>query len=259
MTFRNTLAAMLVLGVLCSFALSQKEKPVFYLVGDSTVRNGDGTGKGGLWGWGSFLSDCLDTAGITVENHATGGRSSRTFITEGRWQKVLSQLKKGDYVAVQFGHNDSGPLDDTARARGTLKGTGDESKEIYNPIRKTQEVVYTYGHYLRRYIRDAKRKGATVIVCSPVPRNAWKRDSVVRSAESYAGWAQQVAKAEGAFFIDLNNLVSARYEGLGAAGVNAFFPTDHTHTNQEGAVLNARVVAEQLKILNPGGISRHLK
>src|SRR5215471_12245876 len=87
-------------------------KPVFYIIGDSTVKNGKGKGDGGLWGWGNFLDGYFDTTRISVRNHALGGRSSRTFITEGHWDVVLSTLKKGDYVILQFGHNDSGPLDD---------------------------------------------------------------------------------------------------------------------------------------------------
>src|SRR6478672_9326433 len=209
---------------LSSFVFFKKEKPVFYIIGDSTVKNGDGTGKGSLWGWGSFIGDYFDTTKISVQNHAIGGRSSRTFITEGRWDKVLATLKKGDYVIMQFGHNDGGPLDDSARARGSIKGMGNESKEIYNPILKKQEVVYTYGNYMRKYIRDTKAKGAIAIVCSTIPRNDWKNGKVSRSKDSYAGWAEQVAKEEGAYFIDLNDLVASKYEAIGQEAVKPFFP-----------------------------------
>ncbi|GAA4755932.1 rhamnogalacturonan acetylesterase [Flavisolibacter ginsenosidimutans] len=252
-------AAILIVTALSSFAFLQKDKPVFYVIGDSTVKNGDGTGKGSLWGWGDFIAPYFDTTKIRIENDALGGRSSRTFITEGRWEKVLSKLKKGDYVIMQFGHNDSGPLDDTARARGTMKGIGEESKEVYNPIMKKQEVVYTYGHYMRQYIRDAKAKGAVAIVCSPIPRNDWKEGKVTRSVESYAGWAQQVAKEEGAYFIDLNNLVATKYEALGADAVKPFFPGDHTHTNIDGAKLNAEIVAAQLKEIKSEGLKKYMK
>ena len=122
----------------------------------------------------------------------------------------MVRLRKGDYVIMQFGHNDAGPLDDTARARGTIRGIGDESKEIFNPKTKKQEVVYTYGWYMRKYIRDAKAKGAVPIVCSPIPRNDWKEGKVARSTESYAKWAREVAQQEGAAFIDLNELVAKK-------------------------------------------------
>jgi rhamnogalacturonan acetylesterase len=255
----KSFAALWLVIAFSSFILSKKQKPTLYIIGDSTVKNGDGTGKGNLWGWGSFVPDYFDTSKISVHNHAIGGRSSRTFITEGRWEKILATLKKGDYVLMQFGHNDGGPLDDTARARGSIKGIGNESKEIYNPIMKKQEVVFTYGYYMRKYIRDAKGKGATAIVCSPIPRNEWKDGKVVRSRESYAGWAQQIAKEEGAVFIDLNNIVATKYEQMGAEAVKPFFPGDHTHTDSSGARLNAQIVIDQLKKINPGTLKKYLK
>lgn len=245
-------------AVCSSFVLWKKQKPVFYIIGDSTVRNGDGNGKNQQWGWGSFIADHFDTTKIGIRNNAIGGRSSRTFITEGRWDKILATLKKGDYVIMQFGHNDAGPLDDTARARGTIKGIGDESKEIYNPIAKKQELVYTYGWYIRKYIRDAKAKGAIAIVCSPIPRNDWKEGKVMRSSESYAKWANEVAKQEGAYFIDLNEIVAFKYEEIGAEKVKPFFPVDHTHTNIDGAKLNAELVIKALKEMKPGKLKKYL-
>ena len=257
---RNWFLCVMVVLVACtSTRLLQGAKPTFYIIGDSTVRNGDGTGKGGLWGWGSFLSAYFDTTKINVENDALGGRSSRTFITGGRWANVLSKLKKDDYVIMQFGHNDGGPLDDTARARGTLKGISEEAKEIDNPITKKKEVVHSYGWYMRQYVRDAKEKGAVPIIASLIPRNQWKDGKVVRSADSYSGWAQRIAKDEGVTFIDLNDLVATQYEALGENAVKQFFPGDHTHTNREGAALNANIVARQLNEKNPGQLRRYLK
>jgi len=246
--------------VLSSFTLIYfKQKPTLYIIGDSTVRNGDGTGKNQQWGWGSFMAGYFDTTKIAVRNHAIGGRSSRTFITEGRWDTIMAHLKKGDYVIMQFGHNDGGPLDDTARARGTIMGVGNESKEIYNPIRKKQEVVYSYGWYMRKYINDAKAKGAIPVVCSPIPRNDWKDGKVIRSTDSYAKWAEDVAKSEGAYFINLNNLVALQYEKMGAEKVKPFFPVDHTHTDLEGAKLNASIVANELKRIKPGKLKKYFR
>src|SRR6267142_1840260 len=140
---------LLLLGL---FALLPDQRPTLYIIGDSTVKNGKGKGDGSLWGWGSFLDESFDTSQIAVRNYALGGRSSRTFITEGHWDQVVSQLKPGDYVIMQFGHNDGGPLDDTARARGSIRGIGDDSTQIYNPIRKVQEVVHSYGWYMCKYV-----------------------------------------------------------------------------------------------------------
>jgi lysophospholipase L1-like esterase len=241
-----------------SFVFLKKEKPVLYIIGDSTVRNGDGSGRNLQWGWGSFIHEYFDTAKLGVRNHAIGGRSSRTFITEGRWDKVLAYMKKGDIVIMQFGHNDAGPLDDSARARGTIKGIGEELKEIYNPITKKQEIVHTYGWYIRRYIREAKSKGGIPVVCSPVPRENWKDGKLTRTADSYTAWASQVATEEGAFFIDLNELVALKYEEIGVDKVKTLFQGDHTHTNLEGAKLNAQVLMQQLKAINPGKLKKYL-
>jgi rhamnogalacturonan acetylesterase len=112
---------------------------------------------------------------------------------------------------------------------------------------------------MRKYIRDTKAKGAIPIVCSPIPRNDWKDGKVARSKDSYSGWAKQVAKEEGAYFIDLNDLVATKYEAMGADAVKPFFPGDHTHTDVNGAKLNAEIVMGQLKKLNPGKLNKYMK
>src|SRR6187401_1083482 len=101
--------------VLTSFLILD-QKPTLYIIGDSTVKNGAGTGGGGLWGWGDFIAAYFDTTKIAIENDARGGTSSRTFQTTGLWDRVLTKLKPGDFVIMQFGHNDGSALDDTARA-----------------------------------------------------------------------------------------------------------------------------------------------
>jgi lysophospholipase L1-like esterase len=242
-----------------SFIIWQQQKPTLYIIGDSTVRNGDGSGSNQQWGWGSLMAPYFDTTAISVRNHAIGGRSSRTFINDGRWQRILDELKPGDFVIMQFGHNDASPLDDTARARGTIRGIGDESKEIYNPITKKQEVVYTYGWYMRKYANEAKAKGAIPIICSPVPRNNFKEGKVSRVNDSYGTWARETATTTGAWFIDLNNTIADEYEKLGPDQVKAFFPADHTHTNLAGAQLNASFVIKGLQELKACTLNTYLK
>ena len=256
---RWTLAILLVVTLLSSFIIFKDKRASFYIIGDSTVKNGQGKGGGGLWGWGDFIAPYFDTTKIRIENDALGGTSSRTYQTKGLWNKVLDKVETGDFVIMQFGHNDGSPLDDTARARGTIKGIGDESKEIDNPITKQIEVVHTYGWYMRKYVDDVLAKGGIPIICSPIPRNDWKDGKVVRSTEGYAKWAAEVAKSEGAYFVDLNNLVAAKYEEFGADKVKVFFPGDHTHTNLEGAQLNAEIVAKALKDKGPTQLRKYIK
>jgi rhamnogalacturonan acetylesterase len=224
-------------------------RPTIYLIGDSTVKNGQGKGDGGLWGWGKFLPDFFDSSRVVVENDARGGTSSRTF-QNTLWDAVLAKLKPGDFVIMQFGHNDNGALADSARARGTIKGIGLESKEIYNPILKKQEVVHTYGWYMRKFISDTRSKGATPVVCSPVPRNDWKDGKIIRDTSSYAKWAAEVAKAENVSFISLNEIICNHSDQLGEQKARyTFFGSDHTHTIEAGAKFNASCVVEGIKAL----------
>ena len=139
--------------------------PTLYIVGDSTVRNGRGDGANGQWGWGDLVGKYFDPAKINVVNWALGGRSSRTFITQGHWDRVLTGLKSGDFVMIQFGHNDGGPINDDSRARGSLRGTGEETQDIDNLLTKQHETVHTYGWYLRKYVTDTKTKDATPLIC----------------------------------------------------------------------------------------------
>ncbi|MCH7397814.1 rhamnogalacturonan acetylesterase [Belliella sp. DSM 107340] len=227
-------------------SLLPAKKPTLYLIGDSTVKNGQGDGAGGLWGWGDFITPFFDQEKIKVENHALGGTSSRTFQTYGLWQKVLDKIEPGDFVIMQFGHNDSSPLDDEARARGTIRSAGLEAQHIYNPITKQQETVYSYGQYLRNMILDTKAKGATAIVCSLVPRNSWKENKVNRAADGFGLWAKEAAENSDAIFIDLNAIIADAYDEKGEAYVREhyFNTTDHTHTIEAGAKFNAEAVVK---------------
>ncbi|MFD2569177.1 rhamnogalacturonan acetylesterase [Spirosoma soli] len=247
----KTLSASLFIITVFLLAAMPPQRPTLYIIGDSTVRNGSGKGSDGLWGWGSLISEHFDTTRLHIENHAIGGRSSRTFMTEGRWDKIMATLKPGDFVLMQFGHNDGGAINDTSRARGSIKGIGDETQEIDNMLTKKHEIVHTYGWYMKKYINDTKSKGATPIVCSPVPRNVWKEGKVERSGNSYSKWAAECAKSEGAYFIDLNDQIAQKYEaGYDEAKLKTeFFPGDHTHTNYAGAKFNAAAVVEGLQQL----------
>lgn len=225
--------------------------PTLFLIGDSTVRTGSlGNGANGQWGWGAPIADFFDRTRINVRNLAWGGTSSRTFITQGFWDKVLVDLKPGDYVIMQFGHNDAGPVNDNSRARGTIRGIGDQIEEIDNLLTGQHEVVHTYGWYLRKLIADTRLKGATPIVCSPIPRNNWTEGRVARASQSYGLWAAETARAEGVPFVDLNEMIASRYEQMGQPRVTAlcFPPGEHTHTSAFGARINAACVIDGLRL-----------
>jgi len=224
----------------------EKRLPTLFIIGDSTVKN---SGKG-LLGWGDPIANFFDQTRIKIDNRARGGRSSRTFLTEGLWDQVVVQLQPGDFVLMQFGHNDGGAINDDSRARGSLRGIGDETEEIDNLLTKKHEVVHTFGWYMKKFVTDTKAKGATAIVLSPIPRNMWKDGKVIRGSESYGKWAAQVAAAEQVAFIDLNESVAQKYEALGPDKVKElYFLEDHTHTTPDGAEVNAASVVEGLRAL----------
>lgn len=256
---RNSILILAVM-LLSSWTLGEKKlKPTIWLIGDSTVKNGSGKGEGGLWGWGDYLYQQFDTAGITIKNYALGGRSSRTFISEGLWDKVLARVKPGDYVIMQFGHNDGGAINDNSRARGTIKGIGEETEEIDNILTKKHEIVHSYGWYIRKYISDTKAKGATPVVCSLIPRNDWENGKVIRASKDYALWAEESAEKEKAFYINLNEIIARKYETIGQQEVTAtFFLTEHTHTTKAGAIMNATAVAEGIKRLKGCKLKKYL-
>jgi lysophospholipase L1-like esterase len=221
--------------------------PTVWLIGDSTVKNGRDDGGGGLWGWGNPVAAYFDRSQINVENQALGGTSSRSYLTTKLWEAVRVQLKPGDFVIMQFGHNDGGGAYDDDRARKSIKGSGDDTVEVALKATGQKETVHTYGWYLRQYIADTKAQGATPIVCSLIPRNDWKDGQVLRAGDSYAKWAREAAIAGGAFFFDLNAFIADIYDQMGQEAVKPFFPKEHTHPGWEGASLNAQCVVAGIR------------
>ena len=171
----------------------------------------------------------------------------------------MAELKPGDFVLMQFGHNDGGAVNDASRARGSLRGTGDETEEIDNLLTKKHEVVHTYGWYMKKFVTDTKAKGATPIVLSQVPRNIWKDGKVERVVSTYGGWAAEVASSEHVSFIDLNDISAKQFEALGPEKVKElYFLEDHTHTTPAGALLNAASVVEGLRALKKSPLAAFL-
>jgi len=250
------LVALLTVPITVSAQNNGPTKPTLFIVGDSTVHN---TAEG-LQGWGDVIGEFFDQSRINVVNRARGGRSSRTFQSEGLWDQVLAELKAGDFVLIQFGHNDGGAVNDGSRARGSLRGLGDETEEIDNLVTKKHEVVHTFGWYMRKYVADTKAKSATPIVLSPVARNIFNDGKVERVASTFGGWAASVAHSSNACFIDLNELSAKQLETIGQERVTKeLFLTDHTHSTPAGARSNAELVVGGLKTLKGCELSKYLK
>jgi lysophospholipase L1-like esterase len=229
--------------------------PTLFVAGDSTAASYEPNAKQ-QQGWGAVLQPLFDESKLRVVDVARGGRSSRTFITEGHWDRMLAAVRAGDFVLIQFGHNDSGALNQEPphsarplRARGTIPGVGDESEEIDNVITGRHETVYTFGWYLRKMITDTRAKHATPILLTLTKTNHWQDGRVPCDASGYRLWTWQTAISEKVAFVDLTRINAERFQREGAETVTAQFIDDTVHTNIKGAEANAADVVSGLRAL----------
>ena len=142
-----TFWSVLMVFALVFTAATKDKSTTIFVIGDSTAANKDTTGGKVERGWAMMLQDCFDPDFIVVDNHAVNGRSSKSFIDEGRWGKVLEKIKPGDYVIIQFGHNDEKPQAD----RHTEPGS-------------------TFDNNLARYVLDTREKGGIPVLMNSVVR-----------------------------------------------------------------------------------------
>ena len=245
----------------------EQGKPVVFFTGDSTVKNLDRDNQG-MWGWASQAQTVFDENKITLCNAARAGRSTRTFIKEGLWDEVYNSLQPGDYVTIQFGHNDICPITD-AKGRGVIPGTQD-TLHVFKMDNGQYEVVYSFGWYLRKMIDDCREKGATPILVSLTPRNEWPGGKVERRDDTYGRWYREVAEQTGVAFVDVHNIsadfldkrfavkqlpqdkekAKAKINELKKKAGDRYFKQDHTHTSKAGAQMNARSFADGLRQIN---------
>jgi len=229
--------------------------PTVFIAGDSTAAKNNGKP---IQGWGVPFAAYFDSTKVNVANFARGGRSSRTFITEGLWDSLLAKAKKGDFVLIQFGHNDLGAINAEPpgstrplRARASLPGLGEESQEIDNVVTHRHEVVHTFGWYIRKMIADTKAKGATPIVVSLTVRNRWTDGKIEVGNGPYREWDREIAAKAGVWFVDLTKIVSDKYQRMGEPALKDLFAPDKIHLTPAGADDQASEVVAGLKAL-PG-------
>ena len=229
-------------------------KPVVFICGDSTVKNVDKADHTGMWGWGSLATTIFDTSKITVSNQAIAGRSTRKYLNDGRWERVYNALQPGDFVLLQFGHNDIGNLTDK-KGRAVIASAQDTCHVYQIEGDGRYELIYSFGWYLKKMIDDVREKGATPILLSLTPRNEWPGGHIERRDDTYGRWYREVVEQTGVDFIDVHN-ISADFLDKKFASSNpekskqkaaVYFNHDHTHTSYQGALMNARSVARGLK------------
>ena len=252
----------------------EKGKPVVFFTGDSTVKNADKEDDG-MWGWASQAATVFDESKITLFNAARAGRSTRSFLREGLWDEVYNSLDPGDFVTIQFGHNDICPITD-AKARGVIPGTQD-TLHVFKLDNGQYEVVYSFGWYLKKFIDDVREKGATPILVSLTPRNEWPGGKVERRDNSYGKWYREVVAETGVEFIDMHNIsadfldkkfavrqlpedkekAKAKVSEL-KEKAGRYFKKDHTHASKLGAQMNAESFAKGLRQAN-SQLAKYLK
>ena len=249
-------------------------KPVVFFTGDSTVKNADKEDDG-MWGWASQAQTVFDESKITLFNAARAGRSTRSFIREGLWDEVYNSLQPGDFVTIQFGHNDICPITDQ-KARGVIAESKD-TLHVYKLDNGTYEVVYSFGWYLKKMIDDVREKGATPILVSLTPRNEWPGGKIERRDDSYGKWYRDVVEATGVEFVDMHNISADFLDKKFALKrlpddkekakaevarlkerAGKYFKKDHTHASKLGAQMNAQSMAKGLR-QNNSPLARYLR
>lgn len=232
---RLSLALLLVLPLLAA----RSSRPLtIWLAGDSTMA-AKRPEKRPETGWGEALAAHFRRGTVRVANHAQNGRSTRTFIAEGRWQAIVDSLRAGDYVFIQFGHNDESPL----------------KADRYTP-------PDDFRRNLARFVAEARARGATPVLFTPVSRRSFDSTGTARETHAeYAPLVREVARESKAALVDMDRLSIAMLDAYGPersralflqlpAGANPNYPQgveDNTHFSPAGAALMARLAVEGLR------------
>lgn len=224
MKWINALIILFVLLPLNMNAQTQKRKPTIFSIGDSTMADRDAENREA--GWGQMLSQHLNSD-ILVDNHAKSGRSSKSFITEGRWKAVVDLLQPGDYVFIQFGHND----------------------EKADTTRHT-DAATTFKDNLRRFVTEAQDKGAIPVIFNSMVRRKFEGDHLINTHGDYITAPFEVAEEMSVAYVDAESISKKLVEQLGPEDSKSLFmwfppeKQDDTHLNKQGALKMSKLFLE---------------
>lgn len=216
---------MLCLAFFCGTASAE----TVFLIGDSTVS--DFSPPDPRNGWGQVIGRFF-TPQVEVKNFARSGRSSKSFLEEGAWDPVLPQIKPGDYVFIQFGHND-------------------EKRDA----QRSTDPWGSYQEFLGRYVDDTLKAGGIPVLVTPVGRGGLKSSSGTGSHGAYPAAMLALAKKKGVMSIDLTSISEAHFRQIGFSATLKLFVAsidgkDDTHFLPAGALEVARLVAQAIKGLD---------
>ncbi|MBC7874867.1 MAG: rhamnogalacturonan acetylesterase [Ferruginibacter sp.] len=226
--------------LLLAFSFPAKKKIKIFLAGDSTIAIKE-TKAYPETGWGMPFVYFWDST-VTVVNRAKNGRSTKTFLSEGLWKSIVDEAGEGDYVFIQFGHNDESP----------------DKKERY-------ATPDTFKMNLTRFIRETRERKAIPVLLTPVSRRKFKDGRAVATHESYSALTREVAREQQVAFIDLDEKSMALYEQWGEENSKKLFlqletgdhpnypdgKVDNTHFTELGARLIAQLVLKEIRIVIP--------
>jgi len=241
---------LLAIIALSTNTLEAKRKPILYTIGDSTMAEKDTTKGNPERGWMMQFRTMIDTTQISVMNLARNGRSSKSFRSEGVWDKAYLPMKKGDFLFIQFGHND--------QKEDTLRHTDPKT---------------TFKANIVRYINEARSKGVTPILFTSIVRRHFDdQGRLIDSHGEYVSVIYSIAKEQKVTLIDLNSLTHHYVETLGPDESKALYKwvapntlpaypkgfEDDTHLNEAGAKAVALMAAEAL-MQSDSKIKRYIK
>lgn len=203
-----------------------------FLAGDSTMQTYNESHKPQA-GWGQFIQEYFDESVYTFHNHAIGGRSSKSFIVEGRLDHIINEIQKDDLLIVQMGHNDS-------------------TKQ--RPERYTEPFT-SYKEYMEQYIDKARDVGAIPILITPVGRLHLVDEQYINDFPEYCEVLKLIAEEKNVELIDLNTISLHAFQEQTKEEVQSYFMisvngTDCTHFTEKGAKKIAEIVSKELKKLS---------
>lgn len=238
------------LALLAAVGASAGTRPTHvYLIGDSTCADKDLEKQNPERGWGQLFRAFFDET-VVVENHAKNGRSTKSFRNEGRWTPICDSLRAGDYVFIQFGHNDE--------------------KVHHETVGSVPEI---FAENLRRYVRETRERGATPVLLTPIARRRFdEKGELLKTHGEYPDRVREVARTEGVTLLEMEPLTEAWLRELGDEASRAYFMwvakgtsprypdgrEDNTHLNVRGAHIVSRMVAREVEKQLPE-LAAHLR
>ena len=248
---KMNLFSVLSAAILCCVLLAAgKRTPTLFMVGDSTMADKTELAISPERGWGQVFPTYL-SSNVRVENHAMNGRSTKSFVDEGRWDSVLVRMHRGDALILQFGHNDA---------------------KYTDPKRYSSPEQYEAN--LRRMIRQAQERGVQVVVCTPICRRQFNAEGELEMTHGrYPAAAKRAAAGAGVPLLDMETITADWLRRLGDQESKKYFMNvkpgggekypegkiDDAHLREAGALAVGAMVVEQLRAQNVRFLTRYLR